>query len=212
MSESPIIGRADAVLAAFKTASDRLGFMAQQLTELGVLRKGYETEHSQKVDLVALDQKSIEVVKVLIDRVAGKGTEKLQQLVTHGLQTVFTDERYAFEIEISERGNQKEVDLFIRNAAGIRTPLNRSGGGPRVMVSLIVAIYMVVRLKLARVMVLDEVLDKVSSKYADGLFEFLHETVEQLKFDYLVISHRPEYFELADQLLTMKHGALEVEK
>lgn len=199
----------NAVAAQFKTKQDQRVFLDQQIASLTAERQQYEAEHRQRVTELVLDQKSVEVVKRLIDRVAQTGTDKLAELVTHGLQTVFTDDTYSLVIETSERGNQKEVELFILDSRGVKTRLERCGGGPRVIVSLIVQIYMLVRLGLARVIVLDEVLDRVSSNYAEGLMELLRESVEQLGFKYLIVSHRPEYVDFADQVLWVQQGKVE---
>lgn len=155
---------------------------------------------------IEVDKKSIEVVKFISDRMTQSGFSVLQDTVTNGLQAIFTDDSYSFEMETSERGSSKVVRFYIRDSNGGRTPIDSCGGGIQVMVSFILRVYMIVKLKLKRFIVLDEAFTQVSAQYTEGLMDFLTSLTEDLDFKFLWISHSPQYIASATRVYEMTKG------
>ena len=207
---SNLIERASTVLQAYESAVSRLKFMGQQQQDLQRQLEKVVCDHALAVSELCLDQRAADVVKVLIDRTAEGGVRQLEELVTYGLRTIFTDDAYALKIEIGQRGNQKELDLFIVDGKGVKTPMDSCGGGLQVIVSLIIRIYIMLRLKLLRLVIIDEGLDRLSGGYSEGLFEFLRSVVDSWGFTFLVVSHRPEYRELVDRVYDVEHGKVKL--
>jgi ABC-type lipoprotein export system ATPase subunit len=63
--------------------------------------------------------------------------------------------------------------------------------------------------KLAKVIVLDEFLDRVSALYAEGIMEFLRGVNEQLGVGIVFVSHRPEYREYVHKVISVRAGSVE---
>ena len=166
-----------------------LALLKTEQEKLSVKVVDFQTEHKEKTSEIVLDTTSAEVVKQLFDAMAASGFKFLEQLGTSALQTVFTDEVYEFKIHVGSRGAERTVEFYIL-AGGKETPLSECGGGIQCLISLVVRVFFIMKHKMRRFVVLDETLASISPQYQDSLLEFLQSLVDQLHFDFLIVSHQ----------------------
>jgi len=75
-----------------------------------------------------------------------------------------------------------------------------------VVSSFLMRVYLIIKLKLMRLIVLDEAFIQVSAEYTDGLMAFLHMLVEEAGFRFLWVSHSQNYIDGADHIFKIEHG------
>jgi hypothetical protein len=177
-----IISNFDILQAKYTMAVEEDKRLSDQLSDT-------QYKHRSKTNEAVLDTSSSEVVKQLFDIMSQSGFKFLEQLGTSALQTVFTDEVYEFKIHTGSRGSERTVEFYILSG-GKETPLSETGGGVQCLISLVVRIFFIMKHKLRRFVVLDETLASISPQYQDSLLEFLQSLVDQLHFDFLIISHQ----------------------
>lgn len=134
----------------------------------------------------------------LVEILTIESVGKVEQLVTHGLRTVFTDQDLSFRFEVSTKFREPWMEpRLIDN--GVEAPiLDAFGGGPAVLVAFILRLVVISRMHLAPVVLLDEPFSMVSDKYLDRVGLLLRDLCRTLKLTILMVTHQPSFIEHAD--------------
>lgn len=138
---------------------------------------------------------------------------QVEELVTRGLQTIF-GENLSFHLVPGERAGQATLDFIIRSEytagdeAGVNadapliidTPvLEARGGGMAVVVAFMLRLVVLLLTPAARrILFLDESFAHVSAEYRPRLAEFLREVADKAGVQIVMVSHDPEYEDVAD--------------
>jgi DNA repair exonuclease SbcCD ATPase subunit len=186
----------------------KLSSLMEQLRDRESALAVREATYSSILGSIEVDKKSVEVVKVITEKMSANGVAHIQGMVTQGLQTIFHDDTYRFEMEVLERGTAKTVEFYIVDSRGVRTSLDKCGGGLIVVSSFLLRIYLIIKLKLMRFIVLDEAFIQVSAEYTEGLMTFLHMLVKEAGFRFLWVSHSQNYIDGADHIYKISHGSV----
>ena len=163
-------------------------------------------DYEKCVDTYNLNEKSLEVVKKIIDEISKKGLGYLEILVTKGLRTIFIDDEYSFKIELTDRGASKATKFYIIDKFNQSRLLEDGGGGIQTIIAFIFRIYFILKFKLCRFVVLDEYFPALSEEYRDGLIEFLKSLCEDLQFKFLWISQNRSFADKVDRVYFVKNG------
>ena len=92
---------------------ERYDFLGTLISRREAFCESLSSKHSSAVSTVEMDSKVIEVLKILVEKFSFKGMDFIKDLVTRGLQTIFQDESYSFDIEFLDRGANKTVEFWI---------------------------------------------------------------------------------------------------
>jgi hypothetical protein len=155
---------------------------------------------TSEVDILT---KVTELFRHLMDQLIEKQVKIVERVSTEGLQTVFPDLNLSLESEVEPKYNKISVDFFLRRgpkehpASHRGHPLSSFGGGPSSVVSLILRVLAVKKLKLAPCLILDESLGAVSEEYIDSTGQFIRALAEKLGFDILLVTHKPGFLDHA---------------
>lgn len=147
--------------------------------------------------------KVVELFRVLMDQLVENQVRIVEKVGTDGLQAVFPDLDLSLESDVDPKYNKISVDFFFRKGmkghpASYRgRPLESFGGGPSSVISLILRAMTVKKLKLWPVLILDESLAAVSDDYIDLTGQFIKALAEKLKFDIILVTHKPAFLEHA---------------
>lgn len=147
--------------------------------------------------------KVVELFRVLMDQLVEKQVKIVEKVGTEGLQTVFPDLDLSLESEVDPKYNKISVDFFFRKgvkghpASYKGRPLDAFGGGPSSVVSLILRVLAVKKLKLWPLLILDESLAAVSDDYIDLTGQFLRALTEKLGIDLVLVTHKPAFLDHA---------------
>jgi len=197
----------------------------QYQTVTGALMNARQSLHSTEADLEVtisehdalimdfeMTKKSVEVMKQLITEMSKKGMDTLQNLLTFGLQTIFDDRSYTFEIEISDRGDVKTAEFYLvedKSGNKVRSRLRNSvGGGIQTIVSMVLRIYFILTMDLRKVLFLDEAMTQLSGAYVEGLFRFLSQVRDDLGFEILWVTHDTRFTSYADHIFEVRMGSI----
>jgi DNA repair exonuclease SbcCD ATPase subunit len=113
----------------------------------------------------------------------------------------------SLESEVGFKYNKISVDLFFRKGmkghpASYRgRPLEAFGGGPSSVISLILRVLTVRKMKLWPLLILDESLAAVSDDYIDFTGQFLRALAEKMGFDIILVTHKQAFLEHAHTAL-----------
>ena len=125
--------------------------------------------------------------------------DKVEALVTAGLQTIFGSDYY-FSIEVKTLRGQAAMEFTVRKRQLIRDPLDSHGGGLVNIVSMVLRLVIVALTPgLSRVVVLDEPFAQLSQSYVEGVSLFIRELVDTTGIQLLIVSHEAEIAAVADK-------------
>lgn len=129
--------------------------------------------------------------------------QKVEALVTHGLQTVF-DDSLTFHVISETKARRVETRFVVRSQMGeqvVETSIldARGGGVAAVAGFLLRLIVLLLRPGVRPFMVLDESFGQLSNEYEPRLADFLKELSEKTPVQMLLITHSPEFEAVADR-------------
>jgi len=178
-----------------------------------------ESEYAElKLDS-ATTEKAVWVLQQYAEVQQKEIIDKIENVVTSGLQAVFKNETLQFKLYYSETksGSKKkasEITMAVfYDYAGEQVKgdiRNSFGGGLAVVVATLLRVVIVMLLgkKVRRILVLDEPLkdlspeypdqDSSSSGYRDRMAEFLRGLTTETDLQLIIVSHEPNYSEAAD--------------
>lgn len=195
---------------ALEGLSQRVQRLKDQATKLTALRDnllrevgGREQDLVRLSDLFEKQEKALELFRYLMDLLVLQQVRTVEKLVTEGLRSIFYDLDLGFESEIGPKFNKVSVDFYFRQGTKGHPlsykgkPLDSFGGGPSSVASFVLRILTILRLKLWPVVILDEALGAVSPEYVDRTSQFLQTLAQELKADFLLVTHKPAFLEHA---------------
>ncbi len=134
-----------------------------------------------------------------------KAQQKIEELVTRGLQTIFGEE-YAFRIEQVTVANRPEVNFLVKSTTEdgkiIETDvLSSRGGGLAAVVGFLlrVVIMLLGKKNQETVIFLDESFGMLSAEYEGRMAEFLKKISEETGITIVLVTHSDAYSDLADK-------------
>lgn len=136
------------------------------------------------------------VLKYLTDKLVKNDLTKMDGLITYGLKTVYADRDFVFKSEIQERGKKMWIELQTINNGNLTDPQSRSS--VHVIESLLLRLLCIIKMKRARLLLLDETFAAVDSEYIENLYQLVSELCKKLGMDVLLVTHFQGCTELVD--------------
>lgn len=161
-----------------------------------------------KHDVFLLEEATI-AVQELMDHLSKDHIEKLANMVTIALNTVFINKQYRFEIEVSEHGNNKQAELWLherKDGQDVVCSVYDIGGGVQALIGFVFQVFYIQYLDVHHILLLDESFSQLSQHYIDGLFNFLRVLTDNYGFKVLFISHDERFMPYADFTVEMVDG------
>lgn len=191
--------------------NQRLSEVSDRVTRLQVLSsklaadlKDRKAEVQDLNHEVSLLTKVEELFRALIDQMVVKQVRVIEDIVTQGFQTIFYDQDLSFEAEVTPKYNKVYIEFYIRKGSKedpipvVGRPEESFGGGPTAVASLILRVLATLQLKRSPFILLDEALGAVGASYVENTGKFLNTLCSDLGLHVLMVTHRSEYLDHAD--------------
>ena len=163
------------------------------------LQKELETELAELEDLGAVLSKSSHALKKLLGDMAKENLEPIDKVITEGLRSVFFDqEEITFKSELTEARNQLQINFTTTQGLSSGKALGSFGASVTVVESLLLRILVVLKMKLAPVLLLDESFAQVSLQYVEPLGILIKRLCSELGLTVLLVTHQQGFRETAD--------------
>lgn len=189
--------------------SQRLDALRTRVTRVRVLRDQLASElEAKERELESLSSrltilsKVSELYLILMDRMVIGQVKAIDEIVTHGFQTIFFDQNLRFETDLSSKYNKISAAFSVcdgdpANGGTRGDPMESYGGGPAVIASLILRILTLLRLKRRKFLLLDETLFAVSDDYVENTSLFLKGLAKTMGLDIFLVTHKQSYVDYA---------------
>ena len=163
-------------------------------------RKEFLEEEIRKAEVDLNDYNKIK--EVFIEVMAKQRDylkEKIERLVTFGLQDIFQNEM-KFKIEFSVKRNKLWAEFYIEKD-GFKEKLQNQGGGIINVVSFLLRVLFIKLLKLEPILVLDEAFSMISVEYRQRMVDFVKKIGDELGIQLIIVTHLEEFKGIADELV-----------
>lgn len=136
---------------------------------------------------------SIDVLKEIVDKMSQQHIEKIVDLLTYALKTIFYDKDYSVEVLLGDKRNAKTAEFQLVERTEdkvIRSSFDEGiGGGIIAIVGCVLQVYYIGMLNLSPIIFIDEGFSQVSSQYIDPLLQFIEELASMKNFIMVLVTH-----------------------
>lgn len=156
--------------------------------------------------------KTEKALKFLIDKLVKEDLSKMDMLVTYGLNTVFPDKNLSFKSSIEERGSKIKINLQTIFNGEVVDPSSMSSIS--VIESLLLRMICIIKMKKARLLLMDETFDAVDSEYIENVGKLMDHLSKKLKLDALLVTHSFGFSDRTENAFkfTSKNNSVEIAK
>ena len=128
-------------------------------------------------------------LKHLTDKFIKQDLSNMDNIITFGLNTVYTGRDIKFESSIEERG--KKLYIYLNTLYNGKMVDPNSKSSVHVIESVLLRLLSIIKLKKARFIMMDETFAAVDNTYMENVSRLLKRLAEKLKMDILVVTHNP---------------------
>lgn len=154
-------------------------------------------------ELVISCEEAVAFLNSFADARQEKVQRQVEDLVTHGVQTIFGD-GLTFHVISEQKSNRTEVHFVLRSLMGdqtVETPiLDARGGGVAAVIGFLLRLIVTLLREDRPLLVLDETFAQLSADYEPRLAEFLRELVDRTGVQILMVTHSESFSEHADKV------------
>jgi DNA repair exonuclease SbcCD ATPase subunit len=143
--------------------------------------------------------KTGEVLKHLLNNMVKDEINRMSGLITYGLKTIFEDQNLTFHPIIGKKNDKVFIELKTANN-GVEGEFGSFGGSVAVIESFLLRVICMLKLNLARFMLLDETFASVGSDYIQNTSKMIGELSKKLGLDVLLVTHQPEFQNYANRV------------
>lgn len=181
--------------------------------------KETQTQYAEKKDQLEKEKESlmiqgnaIDVLKEIVDKMSQQHIERIVELLTYALNTIFYDKDYSVEVILGDKRNAKTAEFQLVERTEdqvIRSSFDEGiGGGIIAIVGCVLQVYYIGMLKLAPIIFIDEGFSQVSSQYIEPLLQFIEELANMKKFIFVLVTHDTRLMHRAVRTYEVNEGVV----
>jgi ABC-type branched-subunit amino acid transport system ATPase component len=188
----------------YESIMDRAQFLQgvyqNKVQQKEIKEKEVRNLHEEKEVL----EKTEKVLKHLMDKLVQKDLSKMDNLITYGLRTVYTDRDIVFKSKIDERGKKIWIDLQTITDGKRVDPQTQSS--VNVLESFLLRILCISKLKRAKLLLLDETFSAMDPGYIENFSQLIVQLCEKLGLDIFLVTHNIGFLDYAHNSYRIKRN------
>ncbi len=190
--DAALASRIGNVRSTVDRLNQQLDYESQTIVRLGGRIKQLEDEKAQLVKANGIIDRCIQII-------SANGIGKIESVVSDGLRRVFDDPTLTLVVEkkAQARGNVYRL-LVSKDGGEPYDPMNSYGGGVVNVMGILLRLILIKRFKLAKLIVLDEQFNNVSSDYLPTVSALLKTLTDRYGYTILAVTHQPILADAAD--------------
>jgi hypothetical protein len=194
------MGNAEEIISRYNQAKMQSISLKSSITNtkrvLSQFKLNYEEKKKEYEELTkksTLQEEGLNLLKNLIQTMATEHINEAANFINEGLKTIFYDKEYKIEIEIEDKRNLKQANLYLIEKNGediLKSSLKDSvGGGVLVTIGFLFQVFYIQYHGLSPIIFLDEAFTQLSDKYIIYLKMFIEDIAKRLGFIFVLITH-----------------------
>lgn len=188
------------ILTLEKRMEDINNKTQQLLIYKNLLKSQIESIQSEEKQLrykSDLYQKCSEMFKLWLEDSLKQNVDSIAELATTGLKHTIFDQNLSFKIKQESKYNRLTMKFLLEENNTEGDPVSSFGGGAAVIISFILRIAVMTRMKMANLLLLDESMVAVANMYVPSAASFMRQLSEQTGINILMVTHNPVFLEHA---------------
>jgi hypothetical protein len=163
----------------------------------------------QEISLASIDKDLYDKAAITLASIGetrqAAAQKTIEELVTRGLRTIFSDDNLQFQVVQSQRGKIPEVKFtvtsLISNKPVSTSVMDARGGGLAAVVGFLLKLVVLLLSKdqTETILVLDESFAHVSAEYEGPLAEFINQLIDKTRAQIVLVTHSDAFSEFADK-------------
>lgn len=174
------------------------------------LEKKEQLENEKESFLI--QENSIDVLKEIVDKMSQQHLERIVDLLTYALKTIFYDKDYSVEVILGDKRNAKTAEFQLVERTEdrvIRSSFDEGiGGGIIAIVGCVLQVYYIGMLNLSPIIFIDEGFSQVSSQYIEPLLQFIEELAVMKNFIFVLVTHDTRLMHRAVRTYEVEEGVI----
>jgi hypothetical protein len=206
-----IIGRAAGIESAWETVSN----LQRDYERTKDLRNDQSQVYIRLNDASLREQKGLKFYSAVLDRITESYVSQLEATLNDVYRYVFQNPSKSIALALEDRYNKKVLQLRLLNQAAGESneeSLDDSGFSVSIVLGTVLLVYYIMYNNLERVIFFDESFTGLSDETATRFFALLRVFIEQMGFDFMLISHETRFVEYADRSYFVRGGKFLLEK
>lgn len=214
MNSVDILGQFNTLLKEAQTVLTSIDLARKREREMVESQEEETNKLQVLVSQMGVQKEGMDLLLKIIDQFSFQQLESVRGMINTALKTIFFDRDYSIKFEISDKRGAKNLDIFLiekmESGEVIESDIKDSvGGGIATIVGLMLRLYFILYFKVAKVVVLDEALTKLSEFYMSRLMEFLKRLSDELGFIFILVTHEQRVMAFADKQFFVNKGEIE---
>lgn len=192
--DAALASRIGTVRSTVDRLNQQLDYESSTIVRIGRQIKELEDEKAQLVKAVGLIDRCIQII-------SANGIGKIESIVSDGLRRVFNDPTLTLVVEKKSQARGNVYRLLVQKDGGEPyDPMNSYGGGVVNVIALLLRLILIKRFKLAKLIVLDEQFNNVSTDYLPTVSALLKTLTDKHGYTILAVTHQPILADAADSV------------
>lgn len=183
------------------------GLLNQQMLELKATHGGLERIIKSLSEEILEMTELEKLVRLVSDYYSEQYISHLKEFVQNGLNEIFADKTYKFEIEIKDTKNQKEIQFYLHEGKLV-TDMGNIGGGIKTVIGFLIQVFLLDKFGI-KYLFLDESFADVSNMYIESLFNFINTLITKFHFNILLITHDERIMPYLQKIYRVENGKIE---
>lgn len=188
--EKQLLNRLNCLEKNFQRVSFYKESLDKKLSEL-------ESEENSYKYKIELRQKESEIFKRWLEDSLEKSINSMADVSTSALKHIIYDQNLNFKILQEPKYNRIAMKFILEDSdsSGITQgdPVSSYGGGAAVVISLVLRLAIMARLKMANLLLLDESMVALNNAYVPSAASFLRQISEEIGINILMVTHNSEF-------------------
>lgn len=184
--------------------------LQSQYKSLKDLRDSKKEEMTNLIRELGTYEKSIELLKQLIENLSKGQIEHLGALINSALTTIFYDRLYTVDLVITEQRNTNNLQILLNEVLGdgtiLQTKLEDNGYGVKSVIGFILQVYFIIYHKEYPILFLDEAFTNLSKQYLPYLKMLITSLSEKYNFIFVLVTHDRDLMSLSDRTYLVELG------
>lgn len=185
------------LLENFEVLKQRVRKLQAYRSVLASQKARLEAEEADARRKAELYQRCSEIFKKWLEDSLEKNVTSMADLATMGLRHVIQDQNLTFKIVQEAKYNRMAMKFLLEEVDGNGSvegdPLNSYGGGASAVISLVLRLAVMSRMKMGNLLLLDESMSFLANAYVSNAAAFMRHLAERTGVNILMVTHNPEF-------------------
>ena len=158
----------------------------------------------------SLYEKSVDLMKKIIEGMSQSQINHLESLINSALETIFFDRKYFVELQVTELRNTNNLKILLNEITDdgelLKTELESNGYGVKCIIGFVLQVYYILYYHQYPIMFMDEAMTQLSKQYLPYFKSLINDLASKYGFIFVLVTHDRDIMDLSDRTYFVDKG------